>query len=54
MIEYVNLLILLTTCYLYYSFFYLIIIIMDSDILDQLTISEKNVDSEVTKPKRES
>ena len=52
MIEYVNLLILLTTCYLYYSFFYLIIIIMDSDILDQLTISEKNVDSEVTKPKR--
>ena len=56
MIEYVNLLILLTmfgsTCYLYYSFFYLIIIIMDSEILDQLTISEKNVDSEVTKPKR--
>ena len=27
-------------------------IIMDSEILDQLTISEKNVDSEVTKPKR--
>ena len=26
--------------------------IMDSEILDQLTISEKNVDSEVTKPKR--
>ena len=25
---------------------------MDSEILDQLTISEKNVDSEVTKPKR--
>ena len=52
MIEYINLLLLLTTCYLYYSFFYLIIIIMDSKILDQLTISEKNVDSEVTKPKR--
>ena len=52
MIEYVNLLLLLTTCYLYYSFFYLIIIITDSEILDQLTILEKNVDSEVTKPKR--
>ena len=51
MIEYVNLFILLTTCYLYYSFFYLIIIIMDSEILDQLTILEKNVDSEVTKKK---
>ena len=25
---------------------------MDSEILDQLTILEKNVDSEVTKPKR--
>ena len=25
---------------------------MDSEILDQLTISEKNIDSEVTKPKR--
>ena len=25
---------------------------MDSEILDQLTIFEKNVDSEVTKPKR--
>ena len=25
---------------------------MDSKILDQLTILEKNVDSEVTKPKR--
>ena len=25
---------------------------MDSEILDQLTNSEKNVDSEVTKPKR--
>ena len=52
MIEYVNLLLLLTTCYLNYSFFYLIIIIMDSEILDQLTILEKNADSEVTKPKR--
>ena len=52
MIEYVNLLLLLTTCYLYYSLFYLIIIIMDSEILDQFTILEKNVDSEVTKPKR--
>ena len=59
MIEYVNLLLLLTmfgsTCYIYYrlkKFFYLISIIMDSEILDQLTILEKNVDSEVTKPKR--
>ena len=25
---------------------------MDSEILDQLTILEQNVDSEVTKPKR--
>ena len=38
-------------CYLYYSFFYLISI-MDSEILDQLTILEKDIDSEVTKPKR--
>ena len=52
MIEYINLLLLLTTCYIYYRFFYLIIIIMDSEILDQLTILEKNVDSEVTKPKK--
>ena len=59
MIEYVNLLLLLTmfgsTCYVYYrlkKFFYLVSIIMDSEILDQLTILEKNVDSEVTKPKR--
>ena len=58
-IEYVNLLLLLTmfgpTCYAYCrlrKFFYLISIIMDSEILDQLTILEKNVDSEVTKPKR--
>ena len=44
-----------STCYVYYrlkKFFYLISIIMDSEILDQLTILEKNVDSEVTKPKR--
>ena len=59
MIEYVNLLLLLTmfgsTCYVYYrlkKFFYLISIIMDSEILDQLTFLEKNVGSEVTKPKR--
>ena len=59
MIEYVNLLLLLTmfgsTCYVCYrleKFFFLIGIIMDSEILDQLTILEKNVDSEVTKPKR--
>ena len=58
MIEYVNLFLLLTmfgsTCYVYYrlkKFFYLISI-MDSEILDQLTILEKNVDSEVTKLKR--
>ena len=56
MIEYVNLLLLLTivgsTCYVYYrlkTFFYLISIVMDSEILDQLTNLEKNVDSEVTK-----
>ena len=59
MIEYINLLLLLTmfgpTCYVYYrlkKFFYLISILMDSEILDQLTILEKNVDSEATKPKR--
>ena len=59
MVEYVNLLLLLTmfgsTCYVYYrlkKFFYLISIIMDSEILDQLTILEKNVDSEVNKPKK--
>ena len=56
MIEYVNLLLLLTmfgsTCYVYYrlkKFFYLISIVMDSEILDQLTNLEKNVDSEVTR-----
>ena len=54
MIEYVNLLLLLTmfgaTCYAYYrlkKFFYLISIVMNSEILDQLTSLE-----EVTKPKR--
>ena len=59
MIEYVNLFLLLamfgSTCYVYYKlkkFFYLISILMDSEILDQLTNLEKNVDSEVTKPKR--
>ena len=56
MIEYVNLLLLLTmfgsTCYVYYrlnKFFYLISIVMNSETLDQLTNLEKNVDSEVTK-----
>ena len=60
MIEYVNLLLLLTmfgsTCYVYYKlkkFFYLISILMDSEILDQLTNLEKNVDSGATKPKRD-
>ena len=59
MIEYANLLLLLTmfgsTCYIYYrlkKFFYLISIVMDSEILDQLTNLEKNVDSANTKPKR--
>ena len=43
------------TCYAYYrlkKFFYLISIIMDSEILDQLTSLEENVNSEVTKPKK--
>ena len=59
MFEYVKLLLLLTmfgsTCYVYYrlkKFSHHISIIMDSEILDQLTILEKNVDPEVTKPKR--
>ena len=59
MIEYIDLLLLLTmfgsTFYVYYrlkKIFYLISIIMDSEMLDQLTNLEKNVDSEVTKPKR--
>ena len=44
-----------STCYVCYrlkKFFYLISIIMDSEILDQLTSLEQNVNSEVTKPKR--
>ena len=44
-----------STCYVYYQlkkFFYLISIVMDSEILDQLTNLEKNVDSEFPKPKR--
>ena len=59
MIEYINLLLLLTmfgaTYYAYYrlkNIFYLISIVMDSEILDQLTSLEQNVNSEVTKPKR--
>ena len=61
MIEYVNLLLLLTmfgsTCYVYYrlkKFLYLISIVMDSEILDQLTNlgRERDVDSEFPKPKR--
>ena len=34
------------------KFFYLISVLMDSEILDQLTDLEKNVDSEVTKTKK--
>ena len=59
MIEYVNLLLLLTmfgsTCYVYYKlkkFFYIISIVMDSEILDQLTDLGGDVDSEFPKPKR--
>ena len=59
MIEYINLSILLTmfgsTCYVYYrlrKFFYIISIVMDSEILDQLTNLERDVDSANTKPKR--
>ena len=58
MIEYVIFLLLAmfgSTCYAYYKlkkFFYLISILMDSEILDQLTNLEKNINSEVTKPKR--
>ena len=58
MIEYVNLLLLLTmfgaTCYAYYrlkKIFYLISIVMDSEILDQLTNLGRDVDSEFPKPK---
>ena len=59
MIEYVNLLLLLTMfgsiCYLYYTLkkiFSLISIVMDSEILDQLTNLGRDVDSEFPKPKR--
>ena len=59
MIEYVNLLLLLTmfgaTCYAYYrlkKISYLISIVMDSEILDQLTSLGRDVDSEFPKPKR--
>ena len=59
MIEYVNLLLLLTmfgsTCYVHYrlkKIFYLISIVMDSEILDQLTDLGRDVDSEFPKPKR--
>ena len=59
MIEYVNLLLLLTmfgsTCYVYYrlkKIFYLISVAMDSEILDQLTDLGRDVDSEFPKPKR--
>ena len=57
MIEYVNLLLAMfgSTCYVYYKlkkFSYLIRILTDSEILDQLTNLEENVDSEVTKSKR--
>ena len=59
MIGYINLLLLLTmfgaTRYVYYKLkkiFYLISIIMDSEILDQLTSLERDVDSEFPKPKR--
>ena len=59
MIEYVNLLLLLTmfgaTCYAYYKLkkiFCLISIVMDSEILDQLTNLGRDVDSEFPKPKR--
>ena len=59
MIEYINLLLLLTmfglTCYVYYrlkKIFYLISIVMDFEILDQLTDLGRDVDSEFPKPKR--
>ena len=61
MIEYINLLILLTmfgsTCYVYYrlkKIFYLISIVMDSEILDQLMNLGRDVDTEFPKPKRGS
>ena len=59
MIEYINLLLLLTmfgaTCYAYYrlkKIFYLISIVMDSEILDQLTSLEQNVNSEVKRGRK--
>ena len=59
MIEYINLLLLLTmfglTCYVYYrlkKIFYLISIVMDSEILDQLTDLGRDVNSEFPKPKK--
>ena len=59
MIEYVNsfllLMILGSACYVYYKmkkFLYLISIVIYSAIMDHLTTLEKNVESEVTKPKR--
>ena len=58
MIEYVNLLLLLTmfgsTFYVYYrlkKFFYLISVIMDSEIFDQLTILKSPNPKEVAKRK---
>ena len=62
MIEYVNLLLLLTMfgsitfgcCYVYYrlkKIFYFLSIVMDSEILDQLTNLGRDVDSEFPKPK---
>ena len=44
-----------STCYVYYrlkKIFYLISIVMDTEILDQLTNLERDVDSEFPKPKR--
>ena len=61
MIGYVNLFIYFflimfgSTWYVYYKlkkFFCLISVIIDSEILDQLTNLEKNVDSEVTKTRK--
>ena len=59
MIEYVNLLSLLTmfgsTFYVYYrlkKIFFLISIVMNSEILDQLTNLERDVDFEFPKPER--
>ena len=59
MIEYVNLLLLLTmfgsTCYVYYrpkKIFYIISIVMDPEILDQLINLARDVDSDFPKPKR--